>query len=33
MANSNELKVSGHVQELVANPSPLGLLVWLSSLW
>lgn len=25
MANSNELKVSGHVQELVANPSPLGL--------
>ncbi|HOB12501.1 MAG TPA: acetate uptake transporter [Syntrophomonadaceae bacterium] len=25
MANSNEVKVSGHVQELVANPSPLGL--------
>lgn len=25
MANSNEMKVSGHVQELVANPSPLGL--------
>ncbi|MDD3852147.1 MAG: acetate uptake transporter [Syntrophomonadaceae bacterium] len=26
MSNSNEIKVTGHVQELVANPSPLGLL-------
>ncbi|MDD4802206.1 MAG: acetate uptake transporter [Syntrophomonas sp.] len=26
MATGNEMKVSGHIQELVANPSPLGLL-------
>lgn len=26
MSNSNEMKVTGHVQEIVANPSPLGLL-------
>ncbi|WP_153014693.1 acetate uptake transporter [Syntrophomonas wolfei] len=26
MSNSNEMHVSGHIQELVANPSPLGLL-------
>ncbi|KAF1085321.1 Inner membrane protein YaaH [Sporotomaculum syntrophicum] len=26
MSNENHVKVSGHVQELVANPSPLGLL-------
>ena len=26
MANLNEVKVSGHIQETVANPSPLGLL-------
>jgi len=26
MANSAETRVTGHVQELVANPSPLGLL-------
>ncbi|HAA08932.1 MAG: acetate uptake transporter [Syntrophomonadaceae bacterium] len=25
MGNTNEMKVIGHVQELVANPSPLGL--------
>ena len=25
MGNLNEMKVTGHVQELVANPSPLGL--------
>ncbi|MEA1959733.1 MAG: acetate uptake transporter [Bacillota bacterium] len=26
MSNISEVKISGHVQELVANPSPLGLL-------
>lgn len=26
MTNMSEVKVSGHIQELVANPSPLGLL-------
>ncbi|MDD2620583.1 MAG: acetate uptake transporter [Syntrophomonadaceae bacterium] len=26
MSNSNEMHVSGHIQELVANPSPIGLL-------
>lgn len=26
MTNLSEIKVTGHVQELVANPSPLGLL-------
>ncbi|MGI5880333.1 MAG: acetate uptake transporter [Syntrophomonadaceae bacterium] len=26
MSKSNEIKITGHVQELVANPSPLGLL-------
>jgi len=26
MSSVNEMKVSGHIQELVANPSPLGLL-------
>lgn len=26
MVNLNEMKISGHIQETVANPSPLGLL-------